>query len=42
MTSLQLDRSAVYGLLRTHQLASITLGHARRAPNLTGQHSQAP
>ena len=25
-------RSAVYDLLRTRQLASITLGHARRMP----------
>ncbi|WP_229703536.1 helix-turn-helix domain-containing protein [Streptomyces albiflavescens] len=29
---LQLGRSAVYDLLRTGQLASITLGRARRIP----------
>ncbi|WP_018549261.1 helix-turn-helix domain-containing protein [Streptomyces sp. LaPpAH-108] len=32
MVRLQLDRSAVYDLLRTGQLASITLGRARRIP----------
>ncbi|MFB7282116.1 helix-turn-helix domain-containing protein [Streptomyces hydrogenans] len=32
MASLQLGRSAVYDLLRTRQLASITLGRARRIP----------
>ncbi|MDF3140660.1 MULTISPECIES: helix-turn-helix domain-containing protein [unclassified Streptomyces] len=32
MERLQLGRSAVYDLLRTHQLASITLGRARRIP----------
>lgn len=32
MARLQLGRSAVYDLLRTHQLASITLGRARRIP----------
>ncbi|WBB58729.1 helix-turn-helix domain-containing protein [Streptomyces sp. WMMC500] len=32
MASLQLSRSAVYDLLRTGQLASITLGRARRIP----------
>ncbi|CAL9670306.1 hypothetical protein SUDANB176_07441 [Streptomyces sp. enrichment culture] len=32
MVRLQLGRSAVYDLLRTGQLASITLGHARRIP----------
>ncbi|MEU7073994.1 helix-turn-helix domain-containing protein [Streptomyces narbonensis] len=32
MVRLQLDRSAVYDLLRTRQLASITLGRARRIP----------
>ncbi|MEU2251275.1 helix-turn-helix domain-containing protein [Streptomyces sp. NPDC019224] len=32
MTRLQLGRSAVYDLLRTGQLASITLGRARRIP----------
>ncbi|GAA3236344.1 helix-turn-helix domain-containing protein [Streptomyces sp. XM83C] len=32
MARLQLGRSAVYGLLRTRQLASITLGRARRIP----------
>nr|WP_030882428.1 helix-turn-helix domain-containing protein [Streptomyces sp. NRRL B-24051] len=32
MTRLQLSRSAVYDLLRTRQLASITLGRARRIP----------
>ncbi|MFD7750093.1 helix-turn-helix domain-containing protein [Streptomyces sp. NPDC059698] len=32
MARLELGRSAVYDLLRTDQLASITLGHARRIP----------
>ncbi|WP_333743139.1 helix-turn-helix domain-containing protein [Streptomyces ardesiacus] len=32
MARLQLGRSAVYVLLRTGQLASITLGRARRIP----------
>ncbi|MFH9492568.1 helix-turn-helix domain-containing protein [Streptomyces halstedii] len=32
MARLQLGRSAVYDLLRTHQLASITLGRARHIP----------
>ncbi|MBQ1090292.1 helix-turn-helix domain-containing protein [Streptomyces sp. B93] len=32
MTRLQLGRSAVYALLRSGQLASITLGRARRIP----------
>ncbi|MET9933432.1 MULTISPECIES: helix-turn-helix domain-containing protein [unclassified Streptomyces] len=32
MVRLQLSRSAVYDLLRTGQLASITLGRARRIP----------
>lgn len=32
MVRLQLGRSTVYGLLRTGQLASITLGRARRIP----------
>ncbi|MGI5438451.1 helix-turn-helix domain-containing protein [Streptomyces shenzhenensis] len=32
MARLQLGRSAVYDLLRTGQLASITLGRARRVP----------
>ncbi|MEV7343554.1 helix-turn-helix domain-containing protein [Streptomyces sp. NPDC093544] len=32
MACLQLGRSAVYDLLRTQQLASITLGRARRIP----------
>ncbi|WP_030749456.1 helix-turn-helix domain-containing protein [Streptomyces sp. NRRL F-5135] len=32
MARLQLGRSAVYDLLRTRQLASITLGRARRIP----------
>jgi excisionase family DNA binding protein len=32
MARLQLGRSTVYDLLRTHQLASITLGRARRIP----------
>ncbi|MGV9428078.1 helix-turn-helix domain-containing protein [Streptomyces sp. NPDC003656] len=32
MVRLQLGRSAVYDLLRTGQLASITLGRARRIP----------
>ncbi|MFD3662329.1 helix-turn-helix domain-containing protein [Streptomyces sp. NPDC058659] len=32
MERLQLGRSAVYDLLRTRQLASITLGRARRIP----------
>ncbi|MEV6421293.1 helix-turn-helix domain-containing protein [Streptomyces sp. NPDC051662] len=30
MTRLQLGRSAIYDLLRTRRLASITLGRARR------------
>lgn len=32
MARLQIGRSAVYDLLRTRQLASITLGRARRIP----------
>jgi excisionase family DNA binding protein len=32
MARLQLGRSAVYDLLRTGQLTSITLGRARRIP----------
>ncbi|MFE1788993.1 helix-turn-helix domain-containing protein [Streptomyces sp. NPDC059525] len=32
MARLQLGRSSVYDLLRTKQLASITLGRARRIP----------
>ncbi|MFD5258838.1 helix-turn-helix domain-containing protein [Streptomyces bobili] len=32
MARLQLGRSAVYDLLRTGQLASITVGRARRIP----------
>ena len=32
MARLQLGRSAVYELLRTRQLASLTLGRARRIP----------
>ncbi|MEU8741481.1 helix-turn-helix domain-containing protein [Streptomyces halstedii] len=32
MARFQLGRSAVYDLLRTHQLASITLGRARHIP----------
>ncbi len=32
MACLQIGRSAVYDLLRTRQLASITLGRARRIP----------
>ena len=32
MERLQLGRSAVYDLLRTRQLASITLGRSRRNP----------
>lgn len=32
MARLQLGRSAVYDLLRTGQLASISLGRARRVP----------
>jgi hypothetical protein len=32
MTRLQLGRSAVYNLLRTGQLASITVSRARRIP----------
>ncbi|MEV0537875.1 helix-turn-helix domain-containing protein [Kitasatospora sp. NPDC050463] len=32
MARLQLGRSAVYDLLRTRQLGSITLGRARRIP----------
>ncbi|MCW5253781.1 helix-turn-helix domain-containing protein [Streptomyces sp. SHP 1-2] len=32
MARLQLSRSAVYDLLRTGQLGSITLGRARRIP----------
>ncbi|MCY0938383.1 helix-turn-helix domain-containing protein [Streptomyces sp. H34-S4] len=34
MARLQLGRSAVYDLLRSQQLASITLGRARRIPTL--------
>ncbi|MEU2119462.1 helix-turn-helix domain-containing protein [Streptomyces sp. NPDC016459] len=33
MARLQLGRSPVYDLLRTRQLASITLGRARRIPS---------
>ncbi|MFJ3880415.1 helix-turn-helix domain-containing protein [Streptomyces sp. NPDC090077] len=33
MARLQLGRSAAYDLLRTRQLASITLGRARRIPS---------
>ncbi|MGN5380525.1 helix-turn-helix domain-containing protein [Streptomyces lasalocidi] len=32
MARLQLGRTAVYDLLRTHQLPSLTLGRARRIP----------
>lgn len=32
MERLQLGRTAVYDLLRTRQLASLTLGRARRIP----------
>ncbi|MBT2472101.1 helix-turn-helix domain-containing protein [Streptomyces sp. ISL-66] len=32
MARLQLGRTAVYDLIRTRQLASITLGRARRIP----------
>ncbi|MEH0468155.1 helix-turn-helix domain-containing protein [Streptomyces hayashii] len=32
MARLQLGRTAVYDLLRSRQLASITLGRARRVP----------
>ncbi|MFJ3220767.1 helix-turn-helix domain-containing protein [Kitasatospora sp. NPDC086801] len=32
MARLQLSRSAVYDLLRSRQLASITLGRSRRIP----------
>ena len=32
MERLQLGRTAVYDLLRTHQLPSLTLGRARRIP----------
>ncbi|WP_328697075.1 helix-turn-helix domain-containing protein [Streptomyces sp. NBC_00342] len=35
MVRLQLGRSAVYDLLRSGQLASITLGRARRIPTHT-------
>ncbi|MBT2390621.1 helix-turn-helix domain-containing protein [Streptomyces sp. ISL-1] len=35
MDRLQLGRSAVYDLLRTGRLASITLGRARRIPTHT-------
>ncbi|MFD7736396.1 helix-turn-helix domain-containing protein [Kitasatospora phosalacinea] len=34
MARLQLGRSAVYDLLRTRQLGSITLGRSRRIPAL--------
>ncbi|MFF7634316.1 helix-turn-helix domain-containing protein [Kitasatospora sp. NPDC008050] len=34
MARLQLGRSAVYDLLRTRQLGSITLGRSRRIPTL--------
>ncbi|GAA3778170.1 helix-turn-helix domain-containing protein [Streptomyces chiangmaiensis] len=33
MERLQLGRSAVYDLLRSRQLASITIGRARRIPS---------
>jgi excisionase family DNA binding protein len=32
MARLKISRSAIYDLLRTRQLASITLGRARRIP----------
>ncbi|MEV4612309.1 helix-turn-helix domain-containing protein [Kitasatospora sp. NPDC049258] len=32
MARLKLGRSAVYDLIRTRQLASITIGRARRVP----------
>jgi excisionase family DNA binding protein len=32
MARLQLGRTAVYDLIRTHQLPSLTLGRARRIP----------
>ncbi|KOV50725.1 excisionase [Streptomyces sp. AS58] len=32
MARLQLSRTAVYDLIRTRQLASLTLGRARRIP----------
>ncbi len=32
MAQLKLGRSAVYELIRTHRLASITIGRARRIP----------
>jgi excisionase family DNA binding protein len=32
MARLQLGRTAVYDLLRSHQLSSLTLGRARRIP----------
>ncbi|MFJ8442621.1 helix-turn-helix domain-containing protein [Kitasatospora griseola] len=35
MARLQIGRSAVYDLLRTRQLASISLGRARRIPTHT-------
>ena len=35
MARLQLGRSAVYDLLRTRQLGSITLGRSRRIPTHT-------
>ncbi|WP_019886776.1 helix-turn-helix domain-containing protein [Streptomyces purpureus] len=35
MARLQLGRTAVYDLIRTRQLASITLGRARRIPTHT-------
>ncbi|MFD8722589.1 helix-turn-helix domain-containing protein [Streptomyces sp. NPDC001714] len=38
MTRLKIGRSALYDLLRTRRLASLTIGHARRIPThaLTG------
>lgn len=32
MTRLKLGRSKVYDLIRTHRLASITIGRSRRIP----------
>ncbi|MFJ1582506.1 helix-turn-helix domain-containing protein [Streptomyces sp. NPDC088197] len=32
MARLKISRSTVYDLIRTRQLASLTIGHARRIP----------
>ncbi|NUR63969.1 MAG: helix-turn-helix domain-containing protein [Catenulispora sp.] len=32
MASMQVSRHAVYGLIRSRQLASVTIGRSRRSP----------